>query len=316
MFDKMIFAATLSPAAVKTIVGKLHLVECKKGEHTFWSSGPYAQLSGIHAVIDSGHLKLSCSVHKLYQQAAYGALDNSRECTMSDAITVITALFGPDGDGLNIPLDRIKVRYMEIGLSIKMAHEPLAYISQMLSVAKDKSGVRREMFIDYHYERDRMRITSKTRFVRKVLKVYDKTFEAKSKDREVEPNVLRIETQYKRMNTPLLEVLNPDELGKILTQFYTDWSDIQWVRTVRGEKGVRASELAKATEIITLGVDAYLDLHRKEHRAGVITDKAWRTHMHFASSWPQIAARFTQERGPLEAEFSNKFHDAYVDARC
>ncbi len=307
----MIFAATLSPVAVRFCVEQLHLVECKRGEHTFWSSGPYAQLSGIHAVIDCGHLKLSCSVHKLHQQLTTGTLDNSTECTVSQAITTIGGLFS----GLNIPLEAVKVRYMEIGLSIRMAHDPLSYISQMLSVAKDKSGVKREMFIDYHYERDRMRITSKTRFVRKVLKVYDKTFEAKSKDREVEPNVLRVETQYKRMNTPLLQVLSDEELGKMLTQFYADWSDVQWVRLVRGEKGVRSSELAKASEIITLGVDSYLERHRKEHRAGVISDKAWRTHLRFAAAWPQMSSRFIQERGPLEAEFVNKFHDAYVTAQ-
>lgn len=311
MFDKMIFAATLSPVAVRFCVEQLHLVECKRGEHTFWSSGPYAQLSGIHAVIDCGHLKLSCSVHKLHQQLTTGTLDNSKECTVSQAITTIGGLFS----GLNIPLEAVKVRYMEIGLSIRMAHDPLSYISQMLSVAKDKSGEKREMFIDYHYERDRMRITSKTRFVRKVLKVYDKTFEAKSKDREVEPNVLRVETQYKRMNTPLLQVLSDEELGKMLTQFYADWSDVQWVRLVRGEKGVRSSELAKASEIITLGVDSYLERHRKEHRAGVISDKAWRTHLRFAAAWPQMSSRFIQERGPLEAEFINKFHDAYVTAQ-
>jgi len=131
----------------------------------------------------------------------------------------------------------------------------------------------------------------------------------------VEPNVLRVETQYKRMNTPLLQVLSDEELGKMLSQFYADWSDVQWVRIVRGEKGVRSSELAKATEIITLGVDSYLDVHRKEHRAGVISDKAWRTHLRFASAWPQLSSRFTQERGPLEAEFANKFHDAYVTAQ-
>lgn len=311
MFDKMIFAATLSPVAVRFCVEQLHLVECKRGEHTFWSSGPYAQLSGIHAVIDCGHLKLSCSVHKLHQQLTTGTLDNSKECTVSQAITTIGGLFS----GLNIPLEAVKVRYMEIGLSIRMAHDPLSYISQMLSVAKDKSGEKREMFIDYHYERDRMRITSKTRFVRKVLKVYDKTFEAKSKDREVEPNVLRVETQYKRMNTPLLQVLSDEELGKMLSQFYADWSDVQWVRLVRGEKGVRSSELAKASEIITLGVDSYLERHRKEHRAGVISDKAWRTHLRFAAAWPQMSSRFIQERGPLEAEFVNKFHDAYVTAQ-
>ena len=312
MFDKMIFTATLSRKQVCKIVKDLHLIPCSKGDKTYWSSSNYALLDGRHAVIDSsGHLKLSCSIHKLYEQAMTGALDNSRECRMSDALSVISALFDSEG-GLDIPLDKLHVRYMEIGLSFVMAHNPLDYIRQMISVGEDKA---REMFIDYHYERDRMKITAKTRNVRKCLKVYDKTFEAADKDRTVDDNTLRVETQYRRMNMRLDQLLTPETLDKFLFQFYQDWSSVTWVRDVTAVKGVKASQLAKAAELLTIGEDAYLERHRREWKAGALSDKAWRTYREFAANWSSLRSMFRSERGPLEAEYDDKFMIYYVYAK-
>lgn len=312
MFDKMIFTATLSRKQVCKIVKELHLIPCSKGDKTYWSSSNYALLDGRHAVIDSsGHLKLSCSIHKLYEQAMTGALDNSRECRMSDALSVISALFDSEG-GLDIPLDKLHVRYMEIGLSFVMAHNPLDYIRQMISVGEDKA---REMFIDYHYERDRMKITAKTRNVRKCLKVYDKTFEAADKDRTVDDNTLRVETQYRRMNMRLDQLLTPETLDKFLFQFYQDWSSVTWVRDVTAVKGVKASQLAKAAELLTIGEDAYLERHRREWKAGALSDKAWRTYREFAANWSSLRSMFRSERGPLEAEYDDKFMINYVYAK-
>lgn len=312
MFDKMIFTATLSRKQVCKIVKDLHLIPCSKGDKTYWSSSNYALLDGRHAVIDSsGHLKLSCSIHKLYEQAMTGALDNSRECRMSDALSVISALFDSEG-GLDIPLDKLHVRYMEIGLSFVMAHNPLDYIRQMISVGEDKA---REMFIDYHYERDRMKITAKTRNVRKCLKVYDKTFEAADKDRTVDDNTLRVETQYRRMNMRLDQLLTPETLDKFLFQFYQDWSSVTWVREVTAVKGVKASQLAKAAELLTIGEDAYLERHRREWKAGALSDKAWRTYREFAANWSSLRSMFRSERGPLEAEYDDKFMINYVYAK-
>lgn len=312
MFDKMIFTATLSRKQVCKIVKDLHLIPCSKGDKTYWSSSNYALLDGRHAVIDSsGHLKLSCSIHKLYEQAMTGALDNSRECRMSDALSVISALFDSEG-GLDIPLDKLHVRYMEIGLSFVMAHNPLDYIRQMISVGEDKA---REMFIDYHYERDRMKITAKTRNVRKCLKVYDKTFEAADKDRTVDDNTLRVETQYRRMNMRLDQLLTPETLDKFLFQFYQDWSSVTWVRDVTAVKGIKASQLAKAAELLTIGEDAYLERHRREWKAGALSDKAWRTYREFAANWSSLRSMFRSERGPLEAEYDDKFMINYVYAK-
>ena len=312
MFDKMIFLATLSRSQVCKVVKDLHMIPCSKGNKSYWSSSSYAKIDGRHATIDSaGHLKLSCSIHKLYEQAMTGRLDNSKECRMSAALAVIGALFDSAG-GLDIPLEKVKVRYMEIGLSFVMAHDPLDYIRQMISVGEDKE---REMFIDYHYERDRMKITAKTRNVRKCLKVYDKTFEAADKDRTVEKNTLRVETQYRRMDMPLTELVQPEMLDKFLYQFYQDWSNVTWVRGITAVKGMKASQMAKASELMAIGVDEYLERHRSEWKAGALSDKAWRTYREFAANWSSMQSMFRSERGPLEAEYDDKFQINYVYAR-
>lgn len=308
----MIFTAHLSRAQVRNAISTLHLVQCSKGDKTYWSSSSYATLDGRHAVIDGcGNIKLSCSIHKLAEQAMTGHLDNSRPLRLDDALLVIRALWDADAGGLGVPIESVKVRYMEIGLSFVMSHEPLDYIRQMVSVGEDKH---REMFVDYHFERDRQKVTAKTRNVRKCLKVYDKTYEAADHDREVEANTIRVETQYRRMNMQLSELLQDDTLLKFTAQYYRDFNSITWQRRIIGDKGVKESQFSKAAEILTLGVNEYLARHRDEWKAGHLSDKAWRTYREFAAAWPQMACRFRSERGPLEAEFDTKFHESYVYA--
>lgn len=308
----MIFTAHLSRAQVRHAVRTLHLVQCSKGDKIYWSSSSYATLDGRHAVIDgAGNIKLSCSIHKLAEQAVSGYLDNSKPFRMQDALLVIGALFDVDAGGLGVPLDAVKVRYMEIGLSFVMSHDPLDYIRQMVSVGEDKH---REMFIDYHFERDRQKVTAKTRNVRKCLKVYDKTFEAAEHEREVPANTIRVETQYRRMNMPLTELIQDETLAKFTAQYYRDFTSMTWQRRILGDKGVKESQLAKAAEIMTFGVDAYLARHREDWKAGRLSDKAWRTYREFAQAWPQMEHLFRSERGPLEAEFDTIFHNSYVYA--
>lgn len=306
----MIFQCVLTDGDIPRIVRSLRLMECWKGDRVYWSSSSYSVLSGIHAVIENHKLKLSCSIHKLYSQALTGRLDNSRLCTMSDAVLVIRALFGSAGEGLDIPLDRITVKYAEIGLSIKMSHSADNYIRQIISI--ESVGNRKELFIDYLYEKNRQKVTAKTRNVRKCLKIYDKTFEAAEKDRIVEPDILRVETQYKRMKMPLAEFISPSNLQRILEVYYRDWTSITWQRRVIGTKGVKSSQLDKAKELIELGKDEYLAKYRQEWKQGMLSDKAWRTYREFAMNWESLKSLFLFAPGPLETEFNDRFHRVYV----
>lgn len=308
MFDKMIFKAVLTEAEQQRVIDSLHLVRCSRDGKFFWSDSEYKRLSGMECTIRDRRMRFSTSVHKLYQQNLDNRLDNSRPCCLSDAITVIMALW----QSLEIPPDKVKVSYFEIGLSFPMSHEPIDYIRQMLSVGCGRS---KEMFHDFHFEKNREKVTEKTKFVRKVMKVYDKTFESGEKGRMCDPNIIRVETQYKRLNVALPELLSPDSIGRYISTFYNDWSSVTWVRSVTSAKGVKESQTAKAREILALGVDGYLSRHRQEWKAGVISNKNWRVYREFASSWPQLSRLFTLERGPLEAEYDDKFHLAFTDGQ-
>lgn len=304
----MIFKAQLTAQEERRVIDSLHLIRCARDSKVFWSDSEYKRLSGMECTIRDGRMRFSTSVHKLYQQGVSGRLDNSRECCLSSAVTVIMALW----QSLLIPPDKIRVSYFELGLSIPMAHEPVDYIRQMLAVG---CGTNKEMFHDYHFEKNREKVTEKTKFVRKVMKVYDKTYEAADKGRLCDPNILRVETQYKRLNTPLPELLSPESLSRYIATFYNDWTSVSWVRNMVSPKGMRESQAAKAREILTLGVDEYLARHRAEWKSGVISNKNWRVYREFAASWPQLCPMFRMERGPLEAEYDDKFHLAFVNGR-
>lgn len=307
----MVFKARLTPAQQQRLIDGLHLVECSKGDKIFWSDSPYSQFSGINCTIQNSIMKLSMSVHKLAEYGKTRKLDNSRQCTISEAVTVISAFFGPDG--MNIPLDHIRVKYFEIGLSFPMSHPAIDYIAQMHAVGQEEN--QREMFVDFNWAKNRQKVTSKTRHVRKVFKVYDKTWEAEDRGREVDSNILRCETQYKRCSLKLPELLQPDSLAKFLTHYYQDWTHVAWTRRVTGPKGVKESQLQKAAEIMTDGLDAYLIRHRSEYHADMIGRKAWAVYRDFARDWNMLKNQFRQERGALEAEYDNKFHLAYVAAQ-
>lgn len=311
MFDRMVFKAALTPAQQQRLIDGLHLVECSKGEKIFWSDSPYSQFSGISCTIRDRNMNLSMSVHKLAEYGKTRKLDNSSPCTVSEAVTVIAAFFGPEG--MDIPLDRITVKYFELGLSFQMSHPAIDYIAQMHAIGPEDS--RREMFIDFNWAKNRQKVTSKTRHVRKVMKVYDKTWEAEDRGREVEGNILRCETQYKRCCIRLPDLLSPDSLAKFLYTYYQDWTHVSWTRRVTGPKGVKESQLQKATEIMSDGMDAYIIRHRSEYHAGMIGRKAWAVYRDFARDWEGIRNQFRQERGALEAEYDDKFHLAYVHAR-
>lgn len=309
----MVFKATVTPKQEQRLIQQLHLVECTKDGKVFWTDSAWSQLSGIYCTIKNHSMKLACSVHKQVQQALSGQLDNSRPCTMTQAIQVMTAMFDSSPSGLDIPLDRITVTYFELGLSFPMSHPAIDYISQMRCVGFDDK--KREMFVDFKWQKNRQKVTAMTRHVRKVLKVYDKTFEADERGRIVDSNILRCETQYKRCSIKLLDLLSPAMLGKFMMTYYQDWTHVVWDRHVTGVKGTKESQIIKAREIITEGVESYLERHRQEWKAGTIGRKAWAVYRDFARDWDKLKNNFQMERGPLEAEYDNKFHMAYVYAQ-
>ena len=97
----------------------------------------------------------------------------------------------------------VYVTYYEIGLSMQLSNEASRYIGLVSGIV---SGTENMFMEDAHFREMCQKTTRKTKNVRKVYKIYDKTFEALDRcRRHVPPNILRIETAYRKQKVPVGE---------------------------------------------------------------------------------------------------------------
>lgn len=294
MFDKIIIKAHIDTQDIDTIVLRHYLEQCTTGDEVFYRSTEYSNLSGLWIEVRGGQLTCKCSVCKLWNKGLEGRLDNFRPMTWAMAIRTLDELLL----SLCVRKERAWCTYFEVGLTMKVSREPVDYIR----LVEEASG--RTMWNDANYPVDRQKTTEKSKYIRKVLKMYDKTFEARGKHRpSVVSGVLRIETVYRHQKVPLLELTSPDYLAKLGRTFYQDWSGMQFERELIPEPGVKLSELAKAREIVRLGVRRYKEHYLEQYQAGRLTRKQWETMRSYANRWDTERLRYTDRAGPEEEEF-------------
>lgn len=301
MWDKIVMAKKVGQDEADTIIRVNHLEECARGEQVYYQSTAYGNFENIFIHLKDGRVQVKCSLHKVWAKLTTGLLDNSRRFTMTDARVAIAMLLkhiGATEDGWIIS-------YFEIGLNLRMEHDPLEYIAQVTSIGGDEDE--KEMFNDANWVKWRQKTTERSRNYKKVLKIYDKTWEASEKHRKVDNNVLRIETIYKRQKVPIKEFGSAVFCGKLATRFMRDWLRLEFVRHVEAEKGMKLSQIEKAKQIIDIGVEAYLAECKRLYMERRMTKKAWETCRIFARSWPDIADKFRMAEGSHEREYRNKF---------
>lgn len=296
MFDKIIFKAKIDTNDIDTIVLKNYLEQCTEGDELYYKSTAYANFDGCFIEIRGDTLKCKCSIHKLYSKGKSGKLDNSRPMTFANASKTIRELLLR----LCAKMENVIVTYYEIGVTMKMSMPADAYIRQV----EEAAG--RLLWNDANYPEFRQKTTEKSKYFRKVLKIYDKTYEAGEKGRDVGSNILRIETVYKHQAVRLTELLDNIYLNKIGRIFYKDWSEMQFARELQATKGVKLSQLDKAREIQRIGVTRYKERYKAMYQAGRLTKKQWETIRTFANGWQKEKAKYIEEIGPLEMEFKEK----------
>lgn len=296
MFDKIIFKARIDTNDIDTIVLKNYLEQCTEGDELYYKSTAYANFDGCFIEIRGDTLKCKCSIHKLYSKGKSGKLDNSRPMTFANASKTIRELLLR----LCAKMENVIVTYYEIGVTMKMSMPADAYIRQV----EEAAG--RLLWNDANYPEFRQKTTEKSKYFRKVLKIYDKTYEAGEKGRDVGSNILRIETVYKHQAVRLTELLDNVYLNKIGRIFYKDWSELQFARELQATKGVKLSQLDKAREIQRIGVTRYKERYKAMYQAGRLTKKQWETIRTFANGWQKEKAKYIEEIGPLEMEFKEK----------
>lgn len=288
--------ATVDPADIDTIVLRNYLEQCTEGDEVFYKSTAYANLDGCFIELRGNRLKCKCSICKLYSKGKTGKLDNSRPMTFAMAVRTIKELLLR----LCVRIENAVVTYYEIGITMKMACSADQYIRQVLEVSD------RVLWNDANFPEYRQKTTEKSKYYRKVMKIYDKSFEAESKGRRVGDNILRIETVYRHQSVSMLELVDNFFLSKMGRIFYKDWSEICFVRELSAIKGVKISQLEKAREIHRLGVTRYKERYKQMFLDGKLTKKQWETIRNFANSWMIEREKYVEEIGGLEREFKDR----------
>lgn len=307
MLDKIVMKGKLDfENEAPAIIRKYHLQECTKGEIIYYQSGHLANIEGIFITLCGSSITVKCSIHKLWSKWTGEGLDNSKPCRFTQARETLRRLL----DDLGIDPEQVRVSYYEIGVNMVMRHDPLDYIREVQAV-----GTEKEFFNDANFEKFRQKTTEKSRNYKKVQKVYDKTFEAAEKHRTAGPNILRVETIYKRQGAHVNEFFDSAWTDKILTRFYRDWAALLFVRETVAAKGVKSSQLQKAREILALGVVGYLDTIKRRLHSGAITPKTYRGCREFARDWAKYSHLFTEVTGALENEYQDKLLRAFTYAR-
>lgn len=296
MFDKIIMKATVDTADIDTIVLRNYLEQCTEGDEIYYKSTEYANFDGCFIELRGNRLKCKCSICKLYSNTKTGKLDNSHPMTFAMAIHTIRELLLR----LCVRVENAVVTYYEIGITMKMSHPPDCYIRQVKEISD------RILWNDANFPEYRQKTTEKSKYFRKVMKVYDKSFEAREKGRKVGDNILRIETVYRHQSVQMVEFLSYFFLSKMGRIFYKDWSEISFIRELRATKGVKMSQLEKAKEIHRLGQAKYKAKYKQMFLDGKLTKKQWETIRIFAKGWPSEREKYIEVIGELEKEYGDK----------
>lgn len=300
MFDKIIIKARIDVGDIDTIVLRNYLEQCTEGDELFYKSTAYANFDGCFIEVRGSQLKCKCSINKLYEKEQSGKLDNSKPMTFRNAVRTINTLLNK----LCVKAENAVVTYYEVGVTMKMPRPATDYISLCEEVND------RVLWNDANYPVDRQKTTEKSKYYRKVLKIYDKTFEGISKGRKVDHNVLRVETVYRHQQIPLLELISNDTMTKIGRVFYNDWNAARFVRDVEA-LGVKMSQLEKARELVRIGVDRYREKYKALYMEGKLTKKQWETIRNFARSWPEEKEKYKEIERDEEKEFREKLLTLY-----
>lgn len=300
MFDKVIIKARIDVDDIDTIVLRNYLEQCTEGDELFYKSTAYANFDGCFIEVRGNQLKCKCSINKLYEKEQSGKLDNSKPMTFRNAVRTVKSLLLR----LCVKPENAVVTYYEIGVTMKMPRPATEYIS----LCEEVDG--RILWNDANYPVDRQKTTEKSKYYRKVLKIYDKTFEGISKGRKVDHNVLRVETVYRHQQIPIVELISNETMAKIGRVFYNDWNTSRFLRDVEAV-GVKMSQLDKARELVRMGVDRYREKYKTMYLEGKLTKKQWETIRNFARSWTEEKDKYKEIEREEEKEFREKLLALY-----
>ncbi len=262
MIDKILMSKTgLATAEISTIAKKTNLQTNSKAGVLYYDNEKAKNLDGFYIRIETnktGRLKLECSLNKYYNYVRTGHQTNFDIFSFANAKTAIELL----NRRTEIDLDSLKVNYYEIGLSMPMQKDCRQYIDKMQTVGNFEE--RQKLYVNPRYKKERLKTTVFHRDIKKVYKVYDKVFEMTDKKRKDQPpgipNILRIETTYRRVEgLTVKKLFQPATIKRLTDQFLKDWRTVQFDYDIEVPKGTHLSKKILSTEILNHGIDYVLE---------------------------------------------------------
>jgi hypothetical protein len=187
----------------------------------------------------------------------------------------------------------------------------------MQSITTGKTATEKSLFIDANFRKDRQKTTEKHKTIKKVFKVYDKEFENADRRREqpTGTHILRIETMYRRQNISVSDFFERSNIERLLSSFYSDWSNVEFTRTITADKGAKLSQKSKAEKVILLGAGNYLQAVRADFSDGKISEKEFRTAREFVRNWNDNKHKYKMLPSEHETEYKRILSERFNIAK-
>lgn len=284
---------------LEELAARNKLQKWNNGKTVYYESTPEAKMMGLYMKTKGGKLKINCSLHKQFYLMVFGRLDNSGQFTMYNAKWMINNLF----EEIGIEQENGFITQYEIGLNIPTDRPPMEYIGLIRGIGE------KPFYIDAYFKKNRQKTTDKSRTIRKYFKVYDKGFEMSDRKRQPhdnDPNILRIETVYRREKIKITEFFSKKHLNKIANLFIKDWRTVEFEREIRGAKGTRTDQTARAKQILSIGIESYMNLINEQRKKGELSERNYRTAREFARDWNEHKKHFKLITSELEKEYREK----------
>ncbi|MCQ2301994.1 MAG: hypothetical protein MJZ94_05145 [Bacteroidales bacterium] len=284
---------------LEELAARNKLQKWNNGKTVYYESTQEAKMMGLYMKTKGGKLKINCSLHKQFYLMVFGRLDNSGQFTMYNAKWMINNLF----EEIGIEQENGFITQYEIGLNIPTDRPPMEYIGLIRGIGE------KPFYIDAYFKKNRQKTTDKSRTIRKYFKVYDKGFEMSDRKRQPhdnDPNILRIETVYRREKIKITEFFSKKHLNKIANLFIKDWRTVEFEREIRGAKGTRTDQTARAKQILSIGIESYMNLINEQRKKGELSERNYRTAREFARDWNEHKKHFKLITSELEKEYREK----------
>ncbi|WP_434981553.1 hypothetical protein [Daejeonia sp. YH14] len=281
MLDKIhIIKKNLSNDEVCKILNKTNLQENQRNGKKYFDNALTKDFTGgIYIKIDhENNLKIVGSVHKYSNFLHTGLLDNYNTFNMQEARETVLKMLGNYG----ISLPSLQMYSYELGANIRTEITPAVILEKLADI----NGKR--FYYNSIYKHESVKTTDLHRDFRVVYKVYDKKREMIDKKRkppDILENIIRIETQYRRIQMDLNRFLSVENLTKIQDKFFRDFNNIHFLPNILNMEKARQNQIEIARNIIIYGIEKTAEIYRERHNTGETSYKQYRQQKQFIKNW-------------------------------